>query len=397
MNCILFGGSGEVGGAVARELINSEAFSRLTLLGRRAVAALEDEAKVQQIVVDTSAGDFEQVVREKAQGHDVAISCSGIGSGTTSMTEAEMLEVEVNLLGKYARGCKAAGIEVFELLTAVGVNERSADSRIMYLRVLGKKLNTVLEVGFEKLAVFKPGTIVGNAHTPNWITPFTGLIPDALGEEEQIDVLINNAGVAHETGVTEQGIERIFGINYLGHFLLTKGLLPHLARAGGRVLNVTSMGHTSARRQHFDGPWHGACEKIHPQLLYGRSKAAQIMFAKAMQRRCDQSGIRCTTTSHHPGGVRTRIFDTYGLALKAFILLLWPVLVEPDEGASTSVYLATRDRPEETGGKYFYYGMFQKGIYEKPGSTLVNDEALQERLWKISEELVGEEFQIGSR
>ena len=95
MKCILLGGSGEVGGAVARELLKSEACSRLTLLGRRAVASMEDEAKVNQIVVDTSAANFEAVVQEKARGHEVAISCLGIGSGTTSMTEAQMLEVEV--------------------------------------------------------------------------------------------------------------------------------------------------------------------------------------------------------------------------------------------------------------------------------------------------------------
>jgi NAD(P)-dependent dehydrogenase (short-subunit alcohol dehydrogenase family) len=219
--------------------------------------------------------------------------------------------------------------------------------------------------------------------------------PSLFGENDHIDVLINNAGVAHETGVTKQGIERIFGINYLGHFLLTKGLLPHLQRAEGRIINVTSMGHASAKRQHLDGPFHDPCNNIHPQVLYGRSKAAQIMFTKALQRRLDQNDLPCTCATLHPGGVRTRIFDTYGVALKAFILMLWPVLVEPPEGARTSVYLATRERPEETGGKYFYYGMFRKGIYEKPGTDLVNDEALQEQLWKKSEELVGEEFAIG--
>jgi len=181
MKGILFGGSGEVGRAVARELVNSEACSHLTMLGRRQFDAIRDEAKVRQVVVDTNAGDFEEVVEEKARSHDVAISCIGLGSGTARMTEAQMLEVEVELLGKFARGCKAAGIEVFELLTAVGVGERSVNSRIKYLRVLGKKLNTVRDVGFEKLAIFKPGTIVGNAHTPNWITLFTGFIPDALG------------------------------------------------------------------------------------------------------------------------------------------------------------------------------------------------------------------------
>ena len=195
--CILFGGSGEVGGAVARELINSDVCSRLTLLGRRAVASLQDEAKVEQIVIDTSSADFEEVVKEKAQGHDVAISCIGIGSGTTSMSEEQMLEIEVNMLGKYARGCKAAGIEIFELLTAVGIKETHANSRFKAFRVMGKKHKAVLEVGFEKLTVFKPGMIVGNAHTPRWATIFTSLIPDSLGWGNIRQDEVAQAFVAH--------------------------------------------------------------------------------------------------------------------------------------------------------------------------------------------------------
>jgi hypothetical protein len=114
-----------------------------------------------------------------------------------SITEEQMMEIEVDMVGKYARGCKAAGIEIFELLTAVGVSERSANSRIKYLRVLGKKLNIVREVGFHKLAVFKPGTIVGNAHTPTWVTPFTALIPDALGWGNILQDEVAQAFVAH--------------------------------------------------------------------------------------------------------------------------------------------------------------------------------------------------------
>ena len=181
MKCILFGGSGQVGGAVARALVESDVCSELTMLGRRAVACMEDEAKVRQVVVDTSAADFEEVVKEKAQGHDAALSCVGIGSGTAWMSEEQLMAVEVQMLGRFARGCKAAGIEVFELLTAVGVNEASAHSRIKALRVMGRKYQTVLDVGFRKLAVFKPGMIVGNAHTPRWLTPLTAIIPDSLG------------------------------------------------------------------------------------------------------------------------------------------------------------------------------------------------------------------------
>lgn len=197
MKCILFGGSGEVGGAVARELIKSNACSQLTMLGRQTVTTMQDEEKVEQIVVDTSSADFEGVVEKNAQKHDVAISCIGIGSGSASMSEEQMMEIEVNMLGKYARGCKAAGIEIFELLTAVGIKEAHADSRIKAFRVMGKKYKTVLEVGFEKLAVFKPGVIVGNAHTPNWITFLARVIPDSLGWGNILQDEVAQAFVAH--------------------------------------------------------------------------------------------------------------------------------------------------------------------------------------------------------
>ena len=197
MNCILFGGSGEVGGAVARELLKSNLRSKLTMLGRRAEASIQDEAKVDQVVVDTSSPYFDEIVKEMAQGHDIAISCIGIGSGTASMSEEQMIEVEVNMLGKYARGCKVAGIEVFELLTAVGINEAHAVSKIKGFRVMGKKYKAVLEVGFDKLAVFKPGMIVGNAHTPKWLAVLTSVIPDSVGWGNIRQEEVAQAFVAH--------------------------------------------------------------------------------------------------------------------------------------------------------------------------------------------------------
>ena len=197
MKCILFGGSGEVGGAVARALVKSDTCSQLTMLGRRFVTGIQGETKVEQIVVDTSSADFETVVKEKAEGHDVAISCVGIGSGTLTMSEEQIMEVDVTMVGKYARGCKAAGIEIFELLTAVSIKETSANSRFKGFRVMGKKLKIVLDVGFEKLAVFKPGVIVGNAHTPYWITYFTRVIPDSLGWGNISQDEVARAFVAH--------------------------------------------------------------------------------------------------------------------------------------------------------------------------------------------------------
>ena len=197
MKCIIFGGSGEVGGSVARELIKSNVCSQLTMLGRRVVTTLQNEAKVKQIVVNTRSVDFEDVVKDKANGHEVAISCIGIGSGSNSMSEEQMMEIEVTMLGKYARGCKAAGIEIFELLTAVGIDETHTESRIKGFRVMGKKHKAVLDVGFEKLAIFKPGMIVGNAHTPRWLTFFTSVIPDSLGWGNIHQDKVARAFVAH--------------------------------------------------------------------------------------------------------------------------------------------------------------------------------------------------------
>ncbi len=205
MKCIIFGGSGEVGRAVTHELIQSDVCSHLTMLVRRLIPSFENEAKVEQIVVNSSAANFEDVVKKKALGHEVAISCIGIGSGTLSMSEEQMMEIEVTMLGKYARGCKSAGIEIFELLTAVGMDETRIDSKVKEFRVMGNKHQTVLEVGFKKLAIFKPGMIVGNKHTPSWVTVFTRFIPDSLGwgNIQQEDVA--RAFVAHlEKKVTFQ-------------------------------------------------------------------------------------------------------------------------------------------------------------------------------------------------
>jgi NAD(P)-dependent dehydrogenase (short-subunit alcohol dehydrogenase family) len=205
MNCIIFGGSGEVGGAVVQELLRSDVCAELTMIGRRVVNSLKDETKVNQVVVDTSSPDLEKIVQEIAMGHNIAISCLGIGSGTRSMTEEQMMEVEVNMFGKIVRGCKAAGIEIFEVLMAVGVKESHASSRIKEFRVMGKKYKTVLDVRFEKLAVFKPGMIVGNAHTPRWLPFFTQIIPDSMGWGNIHQTEIAKAFVAHlEKGVDLQ-------------------------------------------------------------------------------------------------------------------------------------------------------------------------------------------------
>lgn len=181
MKCILFGGTGQVGRAVADSLIQSGICSQLTMLVRRNIEELDKEPKIRQIIVDTDSDDFEKAVRKAAEGHDAAVCCVGIGSGTYKMKEEELIRVEAGLTGSFAGGCRAAGIEIFELLTAFGISEKSAGSVNRYMRAIGKKYTAVLDEGFPKLAVFRPGMIVGNKNTPNWMTYFTALIPDRWG------------------------------------------------------------------------------------------------------------------------------------------------------------------------------------------------------------------------
>ena len=219
--------------------------------------------------------------------------------------------------------------------------------------------------------------------------------PSLLSGIDKIDVLINNAGIGQETGVTNQGIEKIFGVNYLSHFLLTTQLMPFLLKSNCSIINVSSMGHSATRKKVFDLPYMGEYSKVHPQRFYERSKAAQILFSNALQRRLEDKNISCTSSSLNPGGVRTNIFDSYSPLLKAFMWLLWPIMINTPEGAKTSVYLAATKEQKKIGGKYLSHGLFRRGIYEKNSSPLTYDKDLQEWLWKKSEELIGEEFRIG--
>ena len=219
--------------------------------------------------------------------------------------------------------------------------------------------------------------------------------PSFLNGIDKIDVLINNAGIGQETGVTNQGIEKTFGVNYLSHFYLTKQLMPFLQKSGGRIINVSSMGHANAKRKVFDMPYKGEYSKIHPQRFYERSKAAQVLFSNALQRRLEDNNISCTSSSLNPGAVRTNIFDSYTPLYRVLVYMLWPIMISVEEGARTTLHLATTKNTKETNGKYFSHGLFRRGIYEKNASSLTYDRDLQEWLWRKSEELIGEEFRVG--
>ena len=164
---IILGGTGQVGGAAVAELLAIPECREVVIVTRKPIAA---RSRVRNIVLDTGAADFAErtaaLAREAlSQGPVSAVSCVGVGSGSRRWSEEKLKRLELGVVGAFARGCHYAGIAQFCLLSAVGSTARS---RFRYVRVMGMKEDTVRNIGFTRLAIFRPGIIVGNAHTPAW-------------------------------------------------------------------------------------------------------------------------------------------------------------------------------------------------------------------------------------
>jgi NAD(P)-dependent dehydrogenase (short-subunit alcohol dehydrogenase family) len=208
---------------------------------------------------------------------------------------------------------------------------------------------------------------------------------DLLDRFPRIDVLVNNAGGTLSTRrVTEDGFEMTFGVNHLGHFLLTNLLLDRIkASAPARIITVASGAHLGARSG-LD--WEDLqCERSRYRGFqqYCRSKLANVMFAAELARRLD--GTHVTSNSMHPGYVRTN-FAREGDTGAMGWLSHWfgrPFSIDPTRGADTIVYLASSPDVEGVTGQYFYKRAIGKT------SSHANDEAAAKRLWEVSEQLVG--------
>ncbi|WP_298258540.1 hypothetical protein [Bradyrhizobium sp.] len=121
-----------------------------------------------------------------AQGDPVyGASCVGVGKGSMKWSVEQLKVLEIGVVGGFARGCRAGGITRFSLLSAAG---SSVKSRIRYARIMGLKEETVQGIGFQRLAVFRPGIIAGNAHTPSYAAWLGRLIPGPFGTIEQDDI-----------------------------------------------------------------------------------------------------------------------------------------------------------------------------------------------------------------
>jgi uncharacterized protein YbjT (DUF2867 family) len=187
---LVVGGTGQVGSALVRALLAAGACAEVVMVNRRTIPVAAG-ARLRQVVMDTSAENFAGGITELARAGAApgeplyAASCIGIGKGSGQWSEEDIRKLEIGVVGAFARGCLAGGIERFGLLSAVG---SSATSRIRYARIMGEKEDAVRSVGFKRLAIFRPGIIAGNAHTPGYLAALGRLIPGSWGTIDQDDI-----------------------------------------------------------------------------------------------------------------------------------------------------------------------------------------------------------------
>jgi uncharacterized protein YbjT (DUF2867 family) len=181
---IVLGGTGQVGAATVAELLAIPECREVVMVTRKPIAV---RSRVRNVVLDTGAADFAEritgVARELLSQNPVsAVSCVGVGSGSMRWSEEELRRLELGVVGAFARGCRDAGIAQFCLLSAAGSTARS---RFRYARVMGMKEDNLRNIGFTRLAIFRPGIIVGNAHTPVWVGWLGSLVPGPFGNIDQ--------------------------------------------------------------------------------------------------------------------------------------------------------------------------------------------------------------------
>ena len=207
---LIIGGTGQVGAAVVRALAAEPSCAEVVMINRRAHPLTADR-RVRRVVFDTAATHFSGDVttlaqRMVAQGDPVCgASCVGVGKGSLQWSEEALRALEIGVVGGFAHGCHAGGITRFALLSAVGSNPQS---RIRYARVMGLKEEAVQAIGFTRLAIFRPGIIGGNVHTPGYAAWFGRFLPGRFGTIEQDD--IGRAFVAEFMGSPAPG-----GVVYL--------------------------------------------------------------------------------------------------------------------------------------------------------------------------------------
>jgi NAD(P)-dependent dehydrogenase (short-subunit alcohol dehydrogenase family) len=197
----------------------------------------------------------------------------------------------------------------------------------------------------------------------------------------RLDVLINNAGAIRRTReLTPDGIEMTWAVNHLAPFLLTNLLLGLLESSRpARVVNVASNAHENGRLDFDDLQFERRRYAI--MGAYSQSKLADVLFTVELARRLEGTGVSANCL--HPGFVGSNFGSQLGPAIGLFWRLLSPFVRSSEQGADTSIYLATSPEVAGVSGGYF--------VDRKPSPPhrLAMDLDARQRLWDVSAEMTG--------
>ncbi|KAG7455428.1 hypothetical protein MATL_G00256720 [Megalops atlanticus] len=201
-----------------------------------------------------------------------------------------------------------------------------------------------------------------------------------IKEEKQVNVLINNAGVMMcPFSKTADGFEMQFGVNHLGHFLLTYLLLDLIRRsAPARILNVSSMAHTWGTINLDDI---NSEKRYNDRRAYGQSKLANILFSRSLAKRLEGTGV--TVYALHPGIVQTELGRHLNTPLRVAYTIVKPFLKTPVQGAQTSIYCAVEPALENESGHYY------SDCAQATCSRTATDDEMAQKLWELSCQMLG--------
>jgi NAD(P)-dependent dehydrogenase (short-subunit alcohol dehydrogenase family) len=261
-----------------------------------------------------------------------------------------------------------------------------------------------LDAAFSEIAILSPGarleTILVDLGS---LKSVRNCAMEANKRLEKIDILINNAGVmAWPMGHTADGFETQFGTNHLGHFALTKGLMPLIEKGadssgGGRIVNLSSRGHHIAPAN-LDDP-NFETSPYNEWLSYGQAKTANVLFSVGLEQRFADKGVHAIAV--HPGGIETNLGRHLSQEQRD-ALAARVTTNDPDfkwksipQGAATQVWAATAAELEGRGGIYCE-DCHVAEIDDESSNGGVRSYALDpvkaDALWTLSENLTGESF-----
>jgi NAD(P)-dependent dehydrogenase (short-subunit alcohol dehydrogenase family) len=201
-----------------------------------------------------------------------------------------------------------------------------------------------------------------------------------LARAPQLHVLVNNAGAIYtKRSLSVDGIEMTFAVDHLAYFLLTALLVDRLkSSVPARIINVASDAHARARIDFDDVQGEHGYRAFR---AYGRAKLANILFTYELAHRLAGSGV--TANCLHPGVIATGFGRNNGGLLSLGMGLIRPFVKKPEQGAETSIYLASSPDVAEVSGQYF---VNKRASKSSPASY---DVEVAHRLWSISADMTG--------